>query len=141
MGFEVVGWLKVLYASLHLLAMVFWVWICSVIIKDIFTSPDTTQDHIWGAIVVYFVMILVFSEVYEVLSYVIENPLGKPYQLGWALYIQNTMFSVSNLAGLDSVYPEAISLFKKIGYLQSIIGNLFLIVILGRLLSVPLHKK
>jgi len=111
------------------------------ILRDIFRSSQTETDHIWGAIVVYFLIILSFAEVFELILLVEDHGLlGRVYEMGYPSYIQALMFSQNSIAGMDSIYPDAHNLMKKIANLENILGNLFLTVILGRLLSVPLKK-
>ncbi|MEM7297421.1 MAG: hypothetical protein AAF391_04045, partial [Bacteroidota bacterium] len=90
---------------------------------------------------VYFLLILSFAEIFELIL-LLEDPglLGVNYEMGYPSYIQALMFSQNSIAGIDSIYPDAHSLMKKIANLENISGNLFLTVILGRLLSVPLKK-
>ena len=113
---------------------------CGVILKDIFGSDETHTDHIWGAIVVYFTFVLAFSELYELLCLIEPRLLGKVYAVGYPNYVQCIMFSLNSVAGIDSVYPDSHDLLKKLAAIESVLENLFLVVILGRLLSHPIKK-
>lgn len=132
---------QILFPLFHLSNLVVDIIFIFYILKDIFQSPETEIDHIWGAIIVYFLIILSFAEVFElILLLKDQNLLGKPYEIGYPSYIQALMFSQNSIAGMDSIYPEAHDFMKKIANLENISGNLFLTVILGRLLSVPIKK-
>ncbi|MFK7952437.1 MAG: hypothetical protein AB8B73_06290 [Ekhidna sp.] len=132
---------EVLFPLFHLSNLIVDIIFIFYILKEIFQSPETETDHIWGAIVVYFLIILSFGELYELILLLEDHSLlGKAYEMGYPSYIQALMFSQNSIAGIDSLYPDAHSFMKKISNLENIIGNLFLTVILGRLLSVPLKR-
>ncbi|MDW3196454.1 MAG: hypothetical protein R8G66_29030 [Cytophagales bacterium] len=132
---------QILFPLFHLSNLIVDVIFSFYILKDIFQSPETETDHIWGAIVVYFLIILSFAEVFELILLLGDHSLlGQAYEIGYPSYIQALMFSQNSIAGIDTMYPDAHNLMKKIANLENIFGNLFLTVILGRLLSVPLKK-
>jgi len=110
------------------------------ILKDIFSSRKTKMDHIWGAVVTYFFGIMIFSDIYEFGCLFQPGLLGEQYVIGMPNYINCILFSVNAASGLDSLYPEAHGVLKNLSNVEHIVSNLFLIVILGRLLSVPLEK-
>ncbi len=132
---------KVVSFSLsHILILSMEIYFASIILKDIFRSETTNNDHIWGAIVVFFIGVTMFSEIYELITLIQPGLLGEVYEIGWPNYIHCIMFSLNSVAGLDSVYPGAHLLIRKIATLENVIANLFLVVILGRLLSNPIKK-
>lgn len=114
------------------------VFMAFIILKDIFGSQETHSDHIWGAIVVYVMMIMVFADIYEVISLYTPGFLGTYFEMGWPNYTQIIMYSINAASGMDALFPNAHPLLLKLGNLQNIISNLYLIVILGRLLSHPI---
>ena len=111
------------------------------IIRHIFSSTETRPDHIWGATLAYFMIILLFAEVYEFITLFNPTYLGEVYVMGLPNFTHCIMFSLNTMSGIDSLYPEAHSLLKRIASFQSVIGNLFLIIVLGRLLSHPLKLR
>lgn len=132
---------QILFPLFHLSNLVVDLIFIFYILKDIFQSPETEMDHIWGAIIVYFLIILSFGEVFELILLLKDHGLlGKAYEIGYPSYIQALMFSQNSIAGVDTMYPDAHDFMKKIANLENISGNLFLTVILGRLLSVPIKK-
>ncbi|HAA17163.1 MAG TPA: hypothetical protein DCE41_37800 [Cytophagales bacterium] len=132
---------QVVYSFFHICNATLYLVICRFILQDIFRSEETHSDHIWGAIVVYFLIIIFFGDLFEIITLARPGLLGQVYEIGWPNYIQCLMYSMNAISGIDSVYPETHNLIKKLSVLESIIGNLFLVVILGRLLSHPLRKR
>ena len=110
------------------------------ILRHIFGSAETKTDHIWGATIAYLLLVVIFAEIYEFITIFNPTYLGKVYVMGTPNYIQCLMFSINTMSGLDSIYPEAHPILKKLASLESVIGNLFLVIILGRLLSHPLKR-
>ena len=129
-----------LYIVFHFINGGLFVLISWYILRDIFASDATHSDHIWGALVVYLLAIFAFGDVYEIITLLNPGLLGEVYEMGWPNYIQCEMYSMNAMAGIDSAYPEAHNLLKKLAILEYMCGNLFLVVILGRLLSHPLKK-
>ena len=115
--------------------------ILAIILTDIFASKETHGDHIWGAIVAYFALIMLFGETYELITLVNPGLLGEVFPIGYPNYVQCIMFSFNIMAGIDSFYPDAHPILMKISALEHLIGNLYLVVILGRLLSRPIKNK
>ncbi|WP_462248906.1 hypothetical protein [Ekhidna sp.] len=126
------------YGLSHASTILLNTFVASIILKDIFRSDETHSDHIWGAIVVYVLLITVFADIYEIISLYTPDFLGGSYEMGWPNYTQIIMFSINAASGMDSLFPNARPLLLKFANLQNIISNLYLIVILGRLLSHPL---
>ena len=129
-----------LFSLFHVILMIGEILFARILLIDIFGNKETQTDHIWGAIVVYYLLIMIFAEVYEVLCIVQPGMLGEIYFMGFPNYIHIIMFSINAVTGMDAIYPEAHPLFFKLGNLQNLIGNLFLVVILGRLLSHPIKN-
>ena len=133
--------LRVIYSAFHLVNINIFLAFGLVILRDIFQSKETHTDHIWGALVAYFMLVFAFGDLYELITLQRPGLLGQVYELGWPNYIQCIMYSMNAVAGIDSTYPDAHVLIKKLSVLESILGNLYLVVILGRLLSHPLKRK
>lgn len=130
-----------IFGLFHVTLLVGEILFARVILVDIFANKSTQTDHIWGAIVVYYLIVMIFSEMFEIITLFNPGMLGRVYQMGFPNYIQIMMFSVNSITGMDALFPEAHPLLLKFGNLENMIGNLFLVVILGRLLSHPLEKK
>lgn len=129
-----------LYIVFHVINSALFLLISGYILRDIFASKSTHSDHIWGALVVYFLTIFAFGDLFEIITLLKPGLLGTVYEMGWPNYIQCVMYSMNSMAGIDSAYPDAHNLLKKLAILEYMCGNLFLVVILGRLLSHPLKK-
>jgi hypothetical protein len=133
-------WKPAVFGFFHVCLLVGEILFARVLLIDIFGNKETQTDHIWGAIVVYYLLIMVFSEIYEMICIVYPGLLGEVYIMGFPNYVQIIMFSINAITGMDSLYPDAHPLLFKLGNLENLIGNLFLVVILGRLLSHPIKK-
>lgn len=131
---------RILFAApIHLIAFCFEVFMSLVILKDIFQSKHTRTNHIWGAIVSYFLIVAFFAEIYSLINVFIPGMLGDLYE--GSEYLQCQVFSFNASSGLDFVHSEAHDLFKKIAIYENTITTLYLVVILGRLLSHPLKLE
>jgi hypothetical protein len=128
------------YIFFHLCNFCCEIFFSAAVLRDIFSSEKTHSDHIWGAIVIYFLLVICFSEIYEIITLIQPGLLGKTYVIGYPNFVECVMFSLNSVAGVDTLFPDAHSLLRKLGNLENVFGNLFLVVILGRLLSRPIEK-
>lgn len=128
------------FTTLHLVLITGEILLMRIILRNIFRTNETHSDHIWGAIVVYFLIIMAFAEIYELVTLWIPGLLGKEFIIGFPNYVQCIMFSINSITGVEAIYPNASKLLNKIGNLENLVGSLFLVVILGRLLSHPLDN-
>ena len=133
-------WKPPIFSVFHVATICMSVLMCYHILKDIFSSSATHMDHIWGAVVTYFFGIMIFADLYEICCLLVPGLLGEIYVMGMPNFINCILYSLNAASGLDALYPQAHGIFKNLANVEHIISNLFLIVILGRLLSLPLEK-
>lgn len=105
-------------------------------IRDIFTGSHLTPDKLWGAACVYLMVGISFGSLYDLLT--ISNPagLGKDIELGFPNYSECVNFSFCILGGMDTGL-EPIKLIRNISTLEAVWGNLYGMLIIGKLLGLP----
>lgn len=116
--------------SLLALGFVFYI-----LIKDVFLNKHDLVYSLLGASNIYFMIPLIFSFIYALVS--IHNPslVGNP------LTVDELLFNCFNyswfvLSGIIDFPNEKIGeLIQSIAVLESLAGNLFIVFIIGRLLS------
>ena len=130
-----------LYTVVVFIVISYLLFVAVVILKDIFRSNITRQDHLWGAVVVYCYLLLFFSYLFRLILLWDENAIGITIE-GRVTYIFHSMVVSLNAAtGMSYLYPKSVALIHTLMNFEHWITNLFLIVILGRLLSNPLEKR
>jgi hypothetical protein len=61
--------------------------------------------------------------------------------LGLPSYAESIYYSMAILGGMDPLYENPIKIVRNISVIEAVWGNLFAILIIGRLLSLPLIAK
>ena len=116
------------------IGFVFWM-----IMANIFRSKSTKKDHLWGAIICYLIAVVIFADLFRILTLWYPDSISVSFENPAEYYYNCLIYSLNAASGMDYVMP-ATKLFQKIGIFENWFLNLFLVVILGRLLSVPLEK-
>lgn len=109
-------------------------------IRDIFTGNYLTTDKIWGAACVYLMIGISFGSLYDLINIVNPISLGEKIELGFQSYSECIYYSFNILGGLDTAYPNATNIIRNIGVIEAVWGNLFAILIIGKLLTLPKKK-
>lgn len=105
-------------------------------IRDIFSGSHLTPDKLWGAACVYLMVGISFGSLYDLLS--ISNPgsLGKAIELGFPNYSECVNYSFCVLGGMDTGL-EPVKLIRNVSTLEAVWGNLYGMLIIGKLLGLP----
>jgi hypothetical protein len=114
-----------------------------VIVKDIFTRKHDLTYSLLGASNIYFMIPLVFTYIYGLValhdpSYVNADPID----ISTVLF-HSWDYSWSVIAGIDYTAGKVGDAIQSIAVLEAIAGNLFIVFIIGRLMSrseIPEHK-
>lgn len=104
-------------------------------VRDIFASQHTIGYRLWGAACIYFNIGFVFSFIYGLVNLLGFNELDMTIKPNFPGYMHCVNYSFYTLSTLDSPYNNASNLFRGIGVLQSLLANLYIVLLIGRLLS------
>jgi hypothetical protein len=104
-------------------------------VRDIFTSQHTIGYRLWGAACIYFNIGFIFSFIYGLVNLLGINELDMSIKANFTGYMHCVNYSYYTLSTLDSPYINASGLFRGIGVLQSLLANLYIVLLIGRLLS------
>ena len=106
-------------------------------IRDIFLGQYYTPDKLWGSACVFLMIGISFGSLYDLIC--ISNPgsLGVMLELGLPNYSECVSYSFHVLGGIDTDYPDAAKLIKNISVIEAVWGNLFTVLIIGKLMIMP----
>jgi len=110
-------------------------------IRDIFSGEFLTPDKLWGAACVFLMIGISFGSLYDLISIVKPGSLARDLELGFASYAACVNYSLSILGGLDPAQPDASRLVRNIGVIEAVWGNLFVVLIIGKLMGLPRPSK
>lgn len=109
-------------------------------IMDLFQAEKAFKEKLWGSASVFLMIGISFGSVYDLISIANPGALGIPVQLGLESYTLCIQYSMSIIGGRDAM-ENAIPLVQGIAVVEAVWSNLFVILLVGRLLSQPSPEK
>ncbi len=105
-------------------------------IRDIFSGGFLTPDKLWGAACVFLMVGISFGSLFDLISIANPGALGADIELGFPNYSECVTYSFSVLGGVDTGL-EPTRLIRNISTLEAVWGNLYGMLIIGKLLGLP----
>ena len=105
------------------------------VIIDMFSGEKLSSQKLWGAACVYLMIAICFGSAYDLISIAQLGALGAPLRLGLESYTECIYFSLCVLGGQETVYSEPIRLIRNLAVIEALWGNLFVVLLVGRLLA------
>lgn len=109
-------------------------------IRDIFSGSHLTPDKLWGAACVFLMVGISFGSLYDLLTIAYPGGLGTQVELGFPNYSECVTYSFCVLGGMDSGH-EPVKLIRNIATLEAVWGNLYGMLIIGKLLGLPRQSE
>jgi hypothetical protein len=122
---------------IHLLLFVIEVTVIGFAIRDIFTGDYLTPDKLWGAACIFLMIGISFGSLYDLLCIIRPGSLGEPVEMGLPSYSECVAHSMSILGGADPGHPNASKLIKNLSVIEAVWSNLFVVLIIGKLMGLP----
>lgn len=107
-------------------------------IYDIFSDNRLSIEKIWGSACIYLMIGICFGSLYDLICIMNPGCMGVPIPLGLGSYMDCIAFSMTIIGGHEA-YPDAIPLILKIGVIEAVWANLFVVLLVGRLLGQSGH--
>lgn len=105
-------------------------------IFDIFTGQKLSAEKIWGSACIYLMIGISFGSLYDLINIASPGSMGIPLELGLESYTSCIYYSMTIIGGHD-VYFEAKTLIVNLGIIEAVWSNLFIVLLVGRLLGKP----
>ncbi len=105
-------------------------------IRDIFAQGFLTPDKLWGAACVFLMTGISFGSLFDLLTTAYPGSMGINPGLGLPNYAECVAFSFSILGGIDGNL-EASRLIRSVSIIEAVWGNLYALLIIGKLLGLP----
>ncbi len=107
-------------------------------LRDLFQGSTREIDKVWGSACLFFMSGFVFAELY--FCVLLKDPMAFGRALPesyWGLF-ESLYLSLTALIGLDNnAYPDCTRLVRNIALLEGAWSQLYLVLLIGRLLSAP----
>jgi len=105
-------------------------------IMDIFSGKKVSVDKLWGSACIFLMIGLSFGSMYDLINILDPGCMGTPIQLGIESYTACIGYSMATIGGHDA-YTSSIALVQNLGVIESVWANLFIVILVGRLLGRP----
>lgn len=109
-------------------------------IRDIFSGGFYTPDKLWGAACVYLMIGISFGSLYDLFTIAKPGIMGADIELGLPNYAECVTYSFCVLGGVDSGLDPT-RLIRNIGVLEAVWGQIFGMLIIGKLLGLPRNEN
>jgi len=106
-------------------------------LRDIYAENLHISERLWGSVAVYLLIALGWASFYEVFLLLDHSALGIALEPGYQTYAESLYFSLCSLSGTGSGYPNPTHIIRNLALIESVWGVLFLVMLIGRLFSLP----
>lgn len=129
------------YFFIHFTLMIIEWFVIGLVIRDLFTGAQATRDKLWCSACLYITIGITFGSMYDLLNIIQPDGFGKSIPPGFSSYIEGIYFSFSILGSGTVPYATASHLHRSLGVMQAVWANLYLVLLIGRLLVLPEKTK
>jgi hypothetical protein len=123
--------------TLHTIIFLVEVTVISYAVIDVFSGKFLTGDKLWGAACVYLMIGISFASLYDIINFIHPGCFGVQLELGLPSYSECVYQSFSILGSGDSSYDHPIRVVRNLSAIEVVWGNLFAMLIIGKLLTLP----
>jgi hypothetical protein len=119
----------------------FFVLLIHVLIKSIFTGRRVSSDKIYAAISVYLMLGIFWSMLYSFAEELDPTAFGRVMPQWSGSYFELLYFSFCNLStlGYEDLTPQT-TLVRTLSYMEAIVGQLFVAVLIARLVGMNIAQ-
>lgn len=110
-------------------------------LKDIYSQNLHITERLWGSVSMYLLIALGWGSLFELLVLAMPASLGVILQPGYQSYAESLYQSLCSLSGTGSVYTSPSHILRNLSLIESVWGVLFLVMLIGRLFSLPSAEK
>jgi hypothetical protein len=115
--------------------------IISFCIRDIFSGEFLTPDKLWGSACVFLMIGLSFASLYHLICIIKPGSLVDDPDIALINYSECVYHSLAILGGIDPDHPSVSRLIRNIGVMEAVWSNLFVVLIIGKLMGLPRLPK
>lgn len=126
--------------TIHSLLFPIEVTVIAFAIRDIFSGGFMTGDKLWGAACIYLMIGISFGSLFDLITIAKPGALGADIELGLPNYSECVTYSFCVLGGVDSGL-EPTRLLRNISTIEAVWGNIYGMLIIGRLLGLPREES
>ena len=126
--------------TIHSLLFPIEVTVIAFAIRDIFSGGFMTGDKLWGAACIFLMIGISFGSLFDLITIIKPGALGANIELGLPNYSECVTYSFCILGGVDPGL-EPTRLIRNISTIEAVWGNIYGMLIIGRLLGLPRKEE
>lgn len=104
-------------------------------IMEIFKDNLSIGEKIWGSACIFFMVGISFGSFFDIICIIQPGSLGTVLPQGLPNYMECIHHSFSIIGGLDPDYANTSDFIRKVALVEAVWNNLFVVLVVGRLLS------
>lgn len=135
--FDVTGIKTNLLIITHLLLCGIECYIIGLGLRDIYAEDLNITERLWGSVAIYLLIALGWGSFYEVFLLLDHSALGAALEPGYQTYAESLYFSLCSISGSGTAYTNPSHIIRNLALVESVWGVLFLVMLIGRLFSLP----
>jgi hypothetical protein len=102
--------------------------------RDLLSGPRNTVDKLWASAAIYFLFGFAFSNLFSCIHLVQPDAFGPIADGKLVGYFEGLYLSFTALSGCDNAYGNLSHLVRNLSLLEATIGQLYLVLLIGRVL-------
>ena len=122
------------FLLVHLLLVSLEISVIVLSIQDLFYNNASMPVKLWASACIYFTLAIAFGGLYDTINIISPGSFGKAVGLGFDSYITGISYSLNIIGGMDPTF-EVSEPMHRLGSLQSIWCNLYLVLLIGQVLG------
>lgn len=105
------------------------------VFRDVFGRRNITKNNLWGAVSLFLMVTISFASVYDLLNTINPKSFGFPVEVGFPTYSEALYCSLVAIGGGAPAFPAPSLLVRNVAAIESIVGNLYLVILIGRMIG------
>ena len=129
-----------LYFLLHVLLIIVEIVVIYLAIIDLFYGNQSIEMKLWASACIYLTVAMAFGGAYDLANIIEPGSFGPSVSLGFDSYIAGISYSLFMISGIEADLNSS-TLMHKISVVESIICNLYLVLLIGQILGGAEQRK
>lgn len=123
------------FVVLHLGLLTVEVLTISLAFRDVFRPRTVTNNNLWGAVSLFLMIAISFASVYELLNLIEPSSFGVILPPGFSTFSEMLYCSLIAVSGGSPSLQPHTALVRNVLAIESFGGNLYLVILIGRMLG------
>lgn len=110
------------------------IWKC---VLDLYKTGTFNAEKMWGIAALFMMIGIAFGSLYDLICILKPGALGIDFEQGVRNYMECLYYSFTVIGGVDPAYSDTLKIIKNIGVIEAVWNQLFVVILVGRMLAKP----